>query len=86
MIPKTFDLVGGKWKVKVVPEMTDLGRCDPSLFTIFIKEGLLPAYAEQTFYHELVHAVMFAMGKTDHNEEFVEAFGVLLHQFDRSKK
>ena len=86
MIPKTFNLVGGKWTVKVVPNMTDLGRCDPSLFTIYIKEGLNPVYEEQTFYHELVHAVMFAMGKTEHNEEFVEAFGVLLHQFDRSKK
>jgi hypothetical protein len=86
MIPKTFQLVGGKWTVKTVKDMTDLGRCDPAVFTIYIKEGLNPAYAEQTFYHELVHAIMFAMGKNEHNEEFVDAFGALLHQFTRSKK
>lgn len=86
MIPKTFNLVGCKWKVKKVKDLSELGRCDPATFTIYIKDGLLPAYEEQTFYHELVHSIMFAMGKSDHNEEFVEAFGALLHQFTRSQK
>jgi len=40
---------------------------------------------EQTFFHELVHAIMFSMGHTNHDEIFVDAFGALLHQYDRSK-
>lgn len=40
---------------------------------------------QQTFYHELVHAIMFAMGKTAHDEEFTDAFGSFLHQFEKTK-
>ena len=40
---------------------------------------------QQTFCHELVHAILFTMGKTTHEEEFVDAFGSLLHQFERTK-
>jgi predicted SprT family Zn-dependent metalloprotease len=39
----------------------------------------------QTFYHELVHAIMFTMGKTNHDEEFTDVFGSLLHQYERTK-
>jgi hypothetical protein len=86
MIPKSFNLVGGTWKVKLVEDMVDLGRCDPAVFTIFLKKGMNPVYMEQTFYHELVHAVLFSMGKTEHSEEFVDSFGALLHQFTRSQR
>ena len=85
-IPSIFSLAGSEWTVKIVPEMTDLGRCDPATFTIYIKEGLHKTYAEQTFYHELVHAIMFTMGHNEHDEVFVDCFGVFLHQFNRSKK
>ena len=40
---------------------------------------------QQTFFHELVHAVMFAMGQTNHDEVFTDAFGSFLHQFEKSK-
>ena len=40
---------------------------------------------EQTFFHELVHAIMFTMGKLNHDEEFTDAFGSLWHQYERSK-
>jgi len=40
---------------------------------------------QQTFCHELVHAIMFTMGKVNHDEEFIDAFGSLLHQFYRTK-
>jgi hypothetical protein len=86
MLPKSFSLVGGKWTVKMVKDMTDLGRCDPAVFTIYIKEGLNPLYAEQVFYHELTHAVLFSMGRNDHDEVFVDSFGALLHQFTRSQR
>ena len=40
---------------------------------------------QQTFFHELVHAILFTMGKVNHDEEFTDAFGALLHQYERSK-
>jgi hypothetical protein len=42
-------------------------------------------FTEQTFCHELVHAIMFSMGHTQHEEVFVDAFGQLLHQYERTK-
>lgn len=42
-------------------------------------------FTEQTFYHELVHAIMFAMGHTQHDETFVDAFGGLLHQYTKTR-
>lgn len=36
---------------------------------------------EATFFHELVHAIKFVMGDTDHSEKEVEGFGNLLHQW-----
>jgi hypothetical protein len=42
-------------------------------------------FTEQTFSHELVHAIMFAMGHTQHDEVFVDAFGALLHQYERTR-
>jgi hypothetical protein len=42
-------------------------------------------FTEQTFCHELVHAIMFSMGHTNHDEIFVDAFGALLHQYERTK-
>jgi len=42
-------------------------------------------FTEQTFFHELVHAIMFAMGHTQQDEVFVDAFGQLLHQYERTK-
>lgn len=41
--------------------------------------------AQQTFFHELVHAILFTMGKPVHDEEFVDTFGAFLHQYDKSK-
>lgn len=40
---------------------------------------------KQTFYHELVHAIMFTMGKTGHDEEFTDVFGAFLHQYEKTK-
>jgi hypothetical protein len=41
---------------------------------------MTPQAAEATFFHELVHAIKFTMGETNHDEREVEAFGNLLHQ------
>lgn len=43
---------------------------------------------EQSFYHELVHAILHSLGEKDlnSNEKFVDMFGTMLHQFMKTKK
>lgn len=53
------------------------------------KRGAIPISAqEHTFYHELVHTILEAMGEKElnDNEKFVDTFGGLLHQFMRTAK
>jgi hypothetical protein len=52
---------------------------------IFVREGLNEQLTQQTFFHELVHAIMFAMGQTNHDEVFTDAFGTFLHQFEKTR-
>jgi len=80
----TFDLAGCKWTVLNVAHMTEMGLCDPETYTIKLRSSLPEQAQEVTFYHELVHAILFTMGKTNHDEEFVDTFGGLLHQFSRT--
>ncbi len=84
-IPSTFYLVGGLWTVKWVEDLSEYGKCDCATFTIYLRTGMNKTFTEQTFFHELVHAIMFAMGHTNQDEVFVDAFGALLHQYDRTK-
>jgi hypothetical protein len=81
MIPKQFTLAGCVWEVVEVAGMEDLGCTNPQAFTISLRKELPKQTKEQTFCHELVHAIKFTMGKTDHDEQEVDAFGYLLHQF-----
>ena len=67
-------------------DISHLGHCDVMAYKILIKAGMTPQATEVTFYHELVHAILFAMGKMQHDEEFVENFGNLLHQFNKTVK
>ncbi len=43
---------------------------------------------EQTLYHEVTHAILDTMGKHElsRDEEFVQQFSLLLHQFERTKE
>lgn len=62
-------------------DITDLGHCDLMTYKIMLKSGMSPQATAVTFYHELVHAILFSMGKTNHDEEFVENFGGFLFQY-----
>jgi hypothetical protein len=84
-IPASFYLAGGLWTVKWVEDLSEYGKCDCTTFTIYIRSGMNKVFTEQTFCHELVHAIMFAMGHVQHDEVFVEAFGALLHQYEKTK-
>lgn len=67
--------------MKIVPELHEMGLCDPSKYEISIRAGMNLQATEATFFHELVHAIKFVMGDTDHSEKEVEGFGNLLHQW-----
>ncbi len=81
-IPSSFQLGGITWKVKRVKRLKGkYGDCDLAKTTIRILDTIDEKLKEQTFCHELVHAILFSMGKADHDEEFTDAFGFMLHQF-----
>ena len=90
-IPSTFELGGLTWTVKFVKKFPDKlvqGECDIVTTTIKVKSTLSQEMKEQTFCHELVHAIKFAMGiaEQDHNEVDVDAFAMYLHQFLKTAK
>ena len=84
-VASTFTLAGFEWTVRYVEGITEYGLCNPSTQEIIIRAGLNEQMTQQTFFHELVHAIMFTMGKLNHDEEFTDAFGALLHQYERTK-
>jgi len=85
-LPKSFELMGSRWTVEEVSQLSSLGECHRDILTIKIRKELKPAVKETTFYHELFHAMLFTVGLTDHNEEKVDLMGALLHQFVKSVK
>ena len=84
-VPSSFYLVGCQWNVKYIEELSEYGKCDCATQMIYLKAGMNKNFTEQTFFHELVHAIMFSMGHTQQDEVFVDAFGQLLHQYERTK-
>lgn len=81
----TFQLAGYEWEVHLTDEMpTMMGYCDLERCQIKIRAGMPHQAAQATFYHELVHAILFTMGKMNHDEEFVDGFANLLYQFQRT--
>ena len=85
-VATTFNLAGSKWYVNYVVHMEDFGKCDPEKQVISIRMDMNKQTTEQTFYHELVHAILFTMGKLNHDEEFVDTFGAFLHQYHVTKE
>lgn len=63
-----------------------MGYCDPESYSIKIRSNMSDQAKQATFYHELVHAILFTMGQTNHNEEFVDTFGGFMHQFMNTKE
>lgn len=81
---KKFKLAGCTWEV-VETEMPDLGSTNPDECRILINKKLTKQDKDVTFYHELVHAIMFTMGERDQDERFVEGFAQLLYQYEQQK-
>lgn len=87
-IPTSFELGGFEWKVVEKSRMKNYGDCDINTRTIRIRKNMDQQLKEQTFCHELQHAMEIAMGvHTDnHNEEDIDKRAVFLHQFLKTAK
>ncbi len=84
-LPSSFTLAGFTWLVVMREDLSEYGRCDSSTQIIYIRAGMNEQMTQQTFFHELVHAIMFTMGHTTHDEVFTDAFGAFLHQYEKTK-
>lgn len=95
-IPKSFQLGGSTIivsKVDDVMEGSKVAWCDLPTGRIRVSNShcgtpCTTDYMEASFNHELVHAILQTMGKYELNkdEEFVEGFANLLHQFTKTAK
>tara|TARA_R110001599_G_scaffold336032_1_gene553415 strand:+ start:605 stop:925 length:321 start_codon:yes stop_codon:yes gene_type:complete len=94
---KEFMLGAVKWKVVVdnskMDEKGTLGLTSFTESTIYLadthKGKPVPEdLIAQTFYHELVHAILDAIGQDEltYDEKIAQGMGLLLHQFQQTKK
>lgn len=84
LIPTKFKLGGIDWSVEqTTPLMGAMGATFLQDAKVQLLKELPRQIKEQTFCHELVHTILFAMGKpvSDHDEVFVDGFATFLHQF-----
>lgn len=61
-----------------------MGLCVPTHALILLQRDVhdgVRQSIEHTFCHELVHAMLFSDGLTDHQEEFVDRMGAYLHSY-----
>ncbi len=84
LVPSSFELGGFEWTVKFSDDLSELGKCAFNEQVITLRTGMNEQTTLQVFYHELVHAVLFTMGHTNHDEQYTDAFSVFLHQFHKT--
>ena len=88
-IPKKFKVGSVDYEVRLVEHCGDddfgLFKCCPSTIEISNKAGgyeVPKSRQQQTFWHELTHAILFAMRKDDlyEDESFVNTFSSFLSE------
>ena len=99
-IPRRFQIHGHRITVKILTPAgwarhkfprDSVGIYDPTTHVIGLRNELGDTEMQQTFCHEVTHALLDAMNhKLSFNEVFVDNFGSLLHQalssFDSNPK
>ena len=87
-IPSTFQLAAITWKVEDADKLQGAyGVTHLTDNVIQLLKSLNAPQKKQTFCHELVHAILFSMGKQmPHDEEYVDAFAHYLHQYLETAK
>lgn len=77
---RKFELGGLTWTVADSDSITEMGHCDSERAVIRLRSNLPPDVRAQTLCHELIHAIKFTAGESQHDEKEVDALGNLLHQ------
>lgn len=88
-IPSEFELGGFKWHVKRVKRLKNKwGDTNLMKREIRVLDTLDQQVKEQTFCHELMHAIEISLGVNpdDHDEQKIDARAMFLHQFLNSAK
>ena len=81
-IPKKFKLGAVQWSVDMVDDLPNsMGSCNNELGKILVKDMENTSVINQTFCHELVHCILYSMGRNEHDEVFVDNFASFLHQY-----
>lgn len=85
-IPKSFQLMGQTYSVRIVPkpewkDPEDVGVLDGAAREILILKAD-KATMEQVWLHEVEHAILVAMGrdKLSKDEAFIDVHAAMLHQ------
>lgn len=98
VIPQSFQLFGKTIEVTTKPDLWNahsdrIGQWEPLDQRIVIQADTPQMQRhreskEQTFYHELAHALLEGAGRNElsKDEGLVDALGSLLHQFEKSKQ
>ena len=88
-IPKRFKLMGRTVEVKYIDSLhqvtENMGEAHYRNNEIHLQSSTKGMHRpqsclEQTFFHELVHFILFCMGEDNTEEKFVDTFSGLLHQ------
>lgn len=88
IIPTSFVLGGTTWTVEAADQLLGaLGASYPQEAKVRLLKSLPRQIKEQTFCHELVHCILYSMGKPNdqHDEVFVDGFATFLHQYFAQK-
>ena len=93
MIPKSFQLMGHTYKVKITDNISDdnVGEYSPKSQTISLRpvsNNITASNQEQTFWHETMHVIFDVLSYPKHysDEVLVDRIGQCLHQIDKTKK
>lgn len=91
-IPKSFELAGQQYTVAIEPNLHTGNLAGQIIYKegrILISDDIKNHdYRAVTFFHELMHAIFFALGKDDlrADEELIDAMASLMWQFVKTSK
>lgn len=78
-LPETIRIGPGDWAIAVAP-LPEYGLCDEAQRTIVVREGMDPLMTRITLWHEIVHAMLFSLGYSNHNERLVDGLAYQIVQ------
>jgi hypothetical protein len=90
-LPKQFEILGRKFDIQYDKSLGEnLGVCFPDNGLIkIVKNKFLPRDSvEHTLWHEISHAILYAMGEEElfRNEKFIDLLGGILYQISKTLK